>query len=323
VDKFDRIYHLHRLLEGRRVPVSLAELTSELECSKQTVYRLIAAMRDFLGAPIKYDREGGGYRYGRATADGPYQLPGLWFSARELEALLVLHRLLSNLEPGLLGEQLAPVARRLERLIQHKHLRLGEAATRIRIVSLASRPLGQAFRVAAGATLQRRKLRLRYHSRSRDEVTTRTVSPQRLIHYRDNWYLDAWDDLRGALRTFSVDRILGAESLEQPAVDVPSQQLDDYFASAYGIFSGRANKTAVLRFSPVRARWVADERWHPRQVGRFEIDGSYVLEIPYRESRELVMDVLRYGADVEVVAPQGLRQEVREALQAAVARYAT
>ncbi len=323
MDKFDRIYRLHGLLEGRRTPLSLEEIMRELECSAQTVYRLIAAMRDFLRAPIEHDRENGGYRYAQSTENGPYQLPGLWFSAKELEALIVLQHLLSSLEPGLLGEQLSPLARRLDRLIQHKRLRLSETAVRVRIISLAARAVGETFRSAAGATLQRRKLRLRYHSRSRDEVTARVVSPQRLVHYRDNWYLDAWDELREALRTFSVDRIIAAEQLAEPAIDVQGQKLDEYFASAYGIFSGKANKVAVLRFSPLRARWVADERWHPQQVGRFEIDGSYVLEIPYRESRELVMDVLRYGADVEVVAPQGLREEVKEALAAAVARYAT
>jgi proteasome accessory factor C len=323
VDKFDRIYHLHRLLEGRRTPLPLDEIMSELECSEPTAYRLIGAMRDFLDAPIEYDRERGGYRYAQSTDEGPYQLPGLWFSAKELEALLVLQRLLSSLEPGLLGEQLAPLSRRLERLMQHKRLRLGEAAHRIRIVSLAARAVGPTFRTVAGATLQRQKLRLRYHSRGKDELTERTVSPQRLVHYRDNWYLDAWDDLREALRTFSIDRIRAAEQLKEPAVDVPAQRLDEYFASAYGIFSGKANKIAVLRFSPLRARWVADERWHPQQVGRFEIDGSYVLEIPYRESRELVMDVLRYGADVEVIAPHALRAQVKEALEAAVAQYAT
>lgn len=56
-------------------------------------------------------------------------------------------------------------------------------------------------------------MRIRYHSRSKDERTERVVSPQRLIYYRDNWYLDAWDHLREALRSFSIDRIRGAPLL--------------------------------------------------------------------------------------------------------------
>lgn len=260
----------------------------------------------------------------RPTADGrKYELPGLWFSAKELQALVMLQKLLSSLGPGLLEEYLAPISERIEQLIKHKRLSLGEVSTRFRLLTLAARPLGASFQIAASATLQRHRLRIRYHSRSKDQHTDRVISPQRLVYYRDNWYLDAWDHAREALRCFSVDRIRNAAELPEPAFEPPSAQLEEHYASAYGIFAGKANKTAVLRFTAERARWVADERWHPQQVGKFGIDGSYELEIPYRESRELVMDILRYGADVEVVAPQTLRAEVQRALQAALLQYAT
>jgi proteasome accessory factor C len=321
VDKFDRIYQLHHLLDGRKTPISIEDLMLRLECSKATVFRAKVALENYLGASIEFDRELNGYRYA-ATSDGrAYQLPGLWFTARELQALAVLHRLLQDLGPGLLEEHLAPFAKRLDELLAHKRLRLNEAGARIRILSLAARPLGANFHTAASATLQRRKLRMRYHSRSKDEQTERVVSPQRLVHYRDNWYLDAWDERRQGLRTYSVDRIRAATQLDESAADVASAELDEHFASAYGIFSGKANKVAALRFSQERARWVADERWHPEQTGQFATDGRYELRIPYRDSRELVMDVLRHGAEVEVVAPEALRAEVCKVLASALARY--
>ncbi len=323
MDKFDRIYQLHNLLRGRRVPISIGELMERLECSKSNVYRLVSTLKDHLGAPIELDKELGGYRYVQTPDGRRYELPGLWFSGSELQSLVVLQKLLSGVGPGLLEEHLAPVGKRVTELIQHKRLRLGEVATRIRLLSLAARPLGGRFHVVASATLQRHKLRLRYHSRSRDELTERTVSPQRVAHYRDNWYLDAWDELRGALRSFAVDRIRAASELEEAAHELPESALDEHFASAYGIFSGKANKTAVLRFSPERSRWVADERWHPDQSGQFLTDGRYELRFPFRDSRELVMDILRHGADVEVVAPETLRGDVKRALEMALARYTT
>jgi predicted DNA-binding transcriptional regulator YafY len=78
---------------------------------------------------------------------------------------------------------------------------------------------------------------------------------------------------------------------------------------------------AVLRFSPQRARWVAAEQWHPRQRSRTEADGAYVLELPYSDSRELLMDILKHGAHVEVLAPVELRDQVADALRAAAATY--
>lgn len=124
------------------------------------------------------------------------------------------------------------------------------------------------------------------------------------------------------LRSFSVDRIRRATEHDEPARDVPDVDLDEHFASSYGIFAGKANKTAVLRFSAERARWVADERWHPRQVAQFLTDGRFELKIPYRDPRELVGDIPRHGGEVEVVEPAVLRNAVEAALQHALRQYA-
>jgi predicted DNA-binding transcriptional regulator YafY len=322
MDKFDRIYQLHNLLRERRTPIPRAELARRLECSEASVYRLIRVLRDYLHAPIDWDEERGGYGYRRDAEGGSYELPGLWFNAKELQALTVFERLFESLEPGLLGEHLAPLARRVAELLEHKRLGLGEAARRIRVLGLAARPTGEWFHVLAAATLQRKKLRLVYRGRERDRETERTVSPQRLVHYRDNWYLDAMDHLRRALRTFSIDRVRRAAELDARADDVPEDALNEHFASSYGIFAGKANKTAVLRFSAMRARWVADERWHPEQSGQYLTDGRYELRIPYRDDRELVMDILRHGADVEVVEPKSLREEIVRRLREALQQYA-
>ncbi len=69
---------------------------------------------------------------------------------------------------------------------------------------------------------------------------------------------------------------------------------------------------ASLKFTPERARWVANEQWHPEQRGRLEPDGSYVLEVPFADLRELLMDILKYGADVEVLGPEALRRRWAE-----------
>ena len=321
MDKFDRIYKLHDILRDRRTPISREDLMRRLECAEPSVYRLIRLLKDHLNAAIEWHEGLGGYYYRRDTGSGTFELPGLWFNAKELQALIVFDRLLASLEPGLLGEHLAPLTRRVTELLEHKRLGLGEAAGHIRILGMASRPAGQWFHVVAGATLQRKKLRMAYHGRSRDQITERLVSPQRLVHYRDNWYLDGWCHLRKGLRSFAVDRIKDAAELEETADPRPDAELDDHYASAYGIFAGKANKTAVLRFSPERARWVADERWHPQQVGQFLTDGRYELRIPYREDRELVMDLLKHGADVEVVAPDTLRDAVAGNLRKALSRY--
>lgn len=322
MDKFDRIYQLHALLRDRRTPIGREALMERmLPCSRPTFFRSLNILRDLLGAPLEYDEERGGYWYRREPGDRAYELPGLWFNENELQAMAVFERLFESLEPGLLSEHLAPLARRIEDLVSHRRLGLSEAGRRVRVLGMAARPAGEHFSVLAGATLQRKRVHIAYRDRSRDRETDREISPQRMVHYRDNWYVDARCHLRKALRSFAIDRVRSARLLQTRADDIDDSVLDEHYASAYGIFAGRADKTAVLRFSAERARWVADERWHPRQTGQFLTDGRYELHVPYRDPRELMMDVLRHGAHVEVVSPPALRAAVAGQLKAAFKPY--
>ena len=321
MDKLDHIYKLHHLLRRRRTSVSRADMMRELECSEPTVYRTLETMRTHLHAPIEFDKANGGYHYSHDAVGDAYELPGLWFSASELQALLVFNAMLESLEPGLLGEQLAPFKQRVAGLLEHRRLGLSAAMDRVRVLSMTARPAGEHFRTVAGATLQRRKLRIRYDGRERGKTTERDISPQRIVHYRDNWYVDAWCHSRKDLRSFAIDRIRHASALDDAADDIAEAKLNEHYASSYGIFAGKANKTAVLHFSAERARWVADERWHPQQAGQYLTDGRYELRIPYRDDRELIMDILRHGSHVQVIAPDTLRRAVCDQLERTLDQY--
>jgi predicted DNA-binding transcriptional regulator YafY len=207
-------------------------------------------------------------------------------------------------------------------VLEGSRLPTAEIRKRMRILHQgARRTEPAAFGVVAQALLARKRIRIRHHNRARDEDTVREISPQRLVHYRDNWYVDAWCHLRTGVRTFAFDAIEHAELVDAKARDVPEAELDKYLGSSYGIFSGEPKATAVLRFSPLRSRWVSRERWHPQQKGAWDKDGRYTLEVPYSDDRELVMDVLRHGADVEVQGPPELRARVAQALKEAAKRY--
>jgi proteasome accessory factor C len=318
MDRFQRILLLHRLLVGCRLPVSHKTIEEKLECSRATATRVIEEMREFLGAPIEYDRQRNGYRYTHQA----FELPGLWFNASELHALLAAQKLLVDVQPGLLEPALAPLKSRIERILDHESLGGGELARRVRLLSMAARAVGgEFFQTVAGALLQRRRIEILYHGRARDVEADRVVSPQRLVHYRDNWYLDAWCHEVEALRSFALERVRIARPLDEPALEIPETDLDAHFAAGYGIFAGNPVATAVLRFTPERARWVAEERWHPKQESRLLEDGSYELRIPYSDPRELAMDILRHGPDVEVLEPGELRGEIAARLAAALRRY--
>ena len=319
MSKLDELYRLHRLLDGRRTGIARTDLIGAHGFARSTLSRLIADLRDKLNAPLIHDKERGGYRFD--TADGRFALPGLWFTADELLALVTLKHLLANLEPGLLDDHLRPLQTRIDQLLASRHLGAGEAG-RIRLLSMAARHKNpRHFQIVAGAVLQRKRLVIDYYNRERDESGRREISPQRLAHYRDNWYLDAWCHQKKAVRIFAVECIRSVKASDKPARAVAEAILDRELGSAYGIFGGTPTAVAVLVFTAHRARWVADEIWHPKQQSRWLEDGRYELRLPYSDARELAMDILKYGPDVEVMAPLELRKQVKVRLEAAASQY--
>jgi predicted DNA-binding transcriptional regulator YafY len=325
MDRYERIIGLHRILQAARRPVTVARLQDELGCSRATVYRDLAFLRDALMAPVVGDGEAG-FRYD-ASEGNRFELPGLWLNSEELHALLAAQQLLSRSGGGMLSTALAPLQQRIEKLLdEHSMAKAGAPkrwpVERVRVIPHRTRRMDEhAFRSVCSAVLERKQLSFEYRARSTDEKTRRTVSPQRITHYRDNWYLDAWDHDRDALRSFSVDRISSARMLDADARDIAETQLDEHLAGSYGIFSGPPKGWATIVFSAKSARWVADERWHSQQQGRYLSDGRYELKVPYSTSRELLMDVLHYGSDAEIIEPQSLREQAKSLLQLALSNY--
>ncbi len=320
MDRYERILSLHRILRTARYPVTVAKLQEDLECSRATVYRDLAFLRDALMAPVVGDGDAG-FRYDSNEADR-FELPGLWLSSGELHALLAAQQLLSRSSGGVLSTALAPLQSRIEKLLDEHSAGKQWPVQRVRVIPHRGRRMDEhAFRNVCSAVLQRTQLAFEYRARSTDERTRRTVSPQRITHYRDNWYLDAWDHERDALRSFSVDRISNARVLTADARDIDDAELDTHLAGSYGIFSGPPKGVATILFEPKAARWVADEHWHSQQQGRFLPDGRYELKVPYSNARELLMDVLHYGADAEILEPVALREQARSLLELALTKY--
>jgi predicted DNA-binding transcriptional regulator YafY len=313
MNRTERFYKIDQMLHERRV-VPIEVFLEVLDVSRATFKRDMEYLRDRLHAPIVWDRDAGGYRFESIQATGPaYELPGLWFSAGELYALLAAHKLLGDLEPGILSSHVAPLQARLAALLESSGHSASEITQRVRLLSMAKRTVElRFFTDITIALLERKRIEIDAWNRGRNETNTRTISPQRLIHYRDNWYLDAWCHLRNDLRSFSVDAIQRVKVLREKARNVAVAKLDDHYTSAYGIFGGQAKAWAVLRFSPERARWVQSERWHREQQSEVLPDGSYRLRVPYSDERELLMDILRHGRHVEVEAPASLRRTVAD-----------
>lgn len=322
MDRTERFYKIQELLKRPR-GVTMREMQTGLDVSRSTLCRDLDYLRDRLGVPIAWNQKLQVYRIDGAGSGGHQELPGIWFSEREIHALLAMLGLIDQIEPaGLLAPRIEPLKERLSQLLEDGTGSSKEAVKRIRILPVAQRPVDtEHFQVLVDALINRKRLKISHLGRRTGQITERDVSPQRLVYYRDNWYLDAFCHLRDDLRSFALDVIQQAKISDKPAVSVDNDTLKAFFEDSYGIFNGKPDKLAVLKFSQFRAQWVARELWHPQQTGKYLPDGSYQLEIPYRMDTELLRDILKEGADVEVLAPESLRNHVVKLVELSCQQY--
>jgi predicted DNA-binding transcriptional regulator YafY len=234
-----------------------------------------------------------------------------------------MQHLLSSLDQGgLIGPHIEPLSAIIDGILGQSEATTKELRKRIKVLGMGSRKNSiENFSEIGAALLKRNRLNIQYYAKSKDEDTEREISPQRLIFYRENWYLDAYCHMRQDLRSFAVDGIRSAVPTNTKAQEISDKECQEYFAQSYGIFSGKATQRAKLRFTPKHARWVSGENWHGQQVGSFDKEGYYNLEFDYNQDPELIMDILKHGSGVEVIAPASLKKRVFEELQKAIDSY--
>ncbi|MDP3621513.1 MAG: WYL domain-containing protein [Polynucleobacter sp.] len=318
----ERLHRIKYMIQARKCVPKQAFL-DELEISDATFKRDLEYLRSRMNASIIYDRYLGGYAFEHPQDEEKTELPGLWFTEKEATALVLMQHLLSSLDQGgLIGPHIEPLSAIIDGILGQSETTAKELRKRIKVLGMGSRKNNiDNFSEIGAALLKRNRLDMEYYSKGKDELTQRQVSPQRLIYYRENWYLDAYCHLRNELRSFAVDGIRRAVPGNAKADDIPEKKLQEHFSESYGIFSGKATQRAKLRFTPEHARWVATENWHGQQVGSFDKEGFYTLEFDYNQDPELIMDILKHGSGVEVLAPASLKAKVRTELKKALDTY--
>ncbi len=315
---FDRVQQLHQILTTHRRPVSVRTLCEHMECTDKTVKRTIDTLRDFCRAPLVYSSEEKGWYYDSKQGER-FQLPGLWLTGNELLSLSALTSILEDLGDGVLHDELSAIKQSVDALLAARNIDPKVIASRVRVLPMAKRQqTSYQFTAIADALIQRKQINIRYTSYS-GQNTQRTISPQTLVYYRDNWYLDAWCHKRKDLRTFSIPRIQHLNLLASKARTVNKKELGEHFQQSYGIFAGGSHSTAKLRFYGATARDIAAQHWHPEQQGKWQGD-EYLLSFPYADDRELIQDILRHMPHVYVEAPVKLRKRVQIKLQEGLER---
>jgi predicted DNA-binding transcriptional regulator YafY len=167
------------------------------------------------------------------------------------------------------------------------------------------------FRVALEGCLKQRRLSFNYQSPVREEKNLRKIDPYHLFNYMGTWHLIGYCHLRETIRDFALGRITEAKFLDETFKIPSDSDVKDYFRSSFGIYKGGPRREVTLRFSPLKSRWIKDQVWHKDQKVKFLKDGSLELTFPVADFSEIKMEILKHGADVEVIKPKSLRDLIK------------
>lgn len=306
MDKHDRIQKLHRILSARRYPVPIKVLAEELECSEKTARRCIDDLQSNTHAPIEYCPNSKGWHY---TGNAIHELPGTWFTSKELQAFMAMLQLMEQLPSSPISDELKQLEQKFCKLIDSRNLSSDSIQNKIKFLASNSRQIATPlFQSVAKYTFNETSFKIEYEDSSQN-ISTRSISPLQLVYYRENWYLDAWCHFRHGLRSFMVARIKTVRPTTETYIKVKKDVMQKHYAGAYGIFAGEAVNIAIIKFTPPLALEASSKTWHPQQQSRWQ-DDQYILELPYGDDRELIRDILHYGANVQILGPPELKQKL-------------
>jgi predicted DNA-binding transcriptional regulator YafY len=291
---------LFRNAQGLRVP----EIARACGVNRRTIYRDIDLLSD-AGVPIW--QENGCYGIIR---DQYLATVRLKFS--EAVALYIAARLLSRHA----DEHNPHIVSALNKLATAFPDPLADYISRT-AESIRARPVNREFvSILETITLcwaENHRVRIWYRSPRSGELRQRDLSPY-LVEpsAAGGLYVIGYDDWAHDLRTFKLERLERAERLPETYTIPHSFDAAAYLSDAWGIMSGGEPVDIELRFSTRVATYIRERIWHPSQELDEQPNGSLVFRVHVSDMREMRPWIRSWGAEVEVLAPESLRQELME-----------
>ncbi|MDZ7292874.1 MAG: transcriptional regulator [candidate division KSB1 bacterium] len=315
-----RLAYIDLLLREERFPTAEG-IADHFGCSPRTIERDMARLRDDFDAPIYFNYERCGYAY----HDPTFSLPAIRMTQSELLAIFLAERILAQYANTALHNRLASAFRKIAMYLPDEEITLDfhEIASAISFNPGPVRSEGkeEIFDQLTKAIANRQRIEMDYFSQYRNEMTHRQVDPYHILNYQGDWYVSGYCHLRREVRDFALTRIQRLRVLEQTFFVPAGFDKEQYLKQQFGIEKGTEPQEVTLKFSPTQARWMREKIWHSTEQKLSQPDGALILKMHVPVTGELKRWVMSYGRDVEVLAPEKLREMVRREVEELVERY--
>jgi predicted DNA-binding transcriptional regulator YafY len=318
VSRVPRLLKLVGLLQGGKGH-NANSLAAELGVGRRSVFRYLDVLRE-AGVPVEFNE-----------ARGHYSIPETYFLAptslspdEALRALVLCHELGGDLPYyGPAREAAVKLANSLPEDVRD-YLRNVTGAVKVRLGSgVQNHQEEDVYHALVDALAKRRRVHIRYQSLTPDEPLTVSLAPYRLLFSRHSWYVIGHVAEHDDIRTFHLGRI-GEINPTDDAYSIPRGfDLDRFLGNAWSLMREPGPDQDVhLRFSPMVARNVAAVKWHKTQMLDWNEDGSLDFYVRTAGLTEIHWWILGYADQVEVIAPQALRDKVAARARALAEIYA-
>ncbi len=309
---YERYCWFHGQVKDGRFP-NATSLAERFEISGKQAQRDIEFMRDRLDAPLVYNYFKRGYEY----EDISYELPPVWFNEDELLALCLALRLSATIPDRKIKDSLRAILKKFFTFRTMGPSHLEEITEKVSVKNIQYYRVNDViFRKVVSALFENQPLRITYYTPHKSEITERVIIPLHLLCYMGSWHLISFCTMRGGLRDFALSRIKTIE-LVSGEITLPDSipSIKEYIRMNFGLFTGDNSIEVGLRFSPDVSKWISEQIWHATQEVSLNPDGSLGLKFPVSDLREIRREILKYGASVEVLYPEELRQEIKNEIK--------
>jgi predicted DNA-binding transcriptional regulator YafY len=301
-----RLLFIDGRIREKSYPNSI-DLAREWEVSPRTIRRDLDYLRYQLDAPLAYSARKRGYYY----TEHYYRLPAFQISEGDLFALYLAEKLLVQYQDTPIYDRLRSVFAKIEDSLTGNATLAPYAEQSLFTVIPSSTTVIQPEVLERVFNGLRTATRLTIVYRSpQGEPGTRDIDPYHGIRYEGDWYILAYCHMRRDIRTFSLARILSAQSTTIPFTRPQQYDGQALFADHFGIHRGREAIEVRIAFQPSAAAFIRERRWHPSQRIEERQDDGLVLIFEVNHLLELKRWILSWGPLARVLSPSSLAEEI-------------
>lgn len=316
----ERIFWIDYQIRAGRYPNN-GQIAAHFEISEKTAQRTMDFLRDRLKMPVGYHPEERGWYY----TEPAWALPAIELIEGDLVAILLAEKLSRQYRGTAIGQQVTQAfSKVLEAMTNTITLDLAALAEAHSFEAAATSELDpKLFANLGRAVRERQAVRMLYYTAMRNEEKWRTVNPLHLRNHLGDWYLIAWDHGRQKPLDFHCGRIRELQVLADKFAAPADFVLSEYLDSGFGMIRGQEPIQVEVIFDEYQSRWMRERgKFHPTEEREELPDGRLRMRLTVTALDGVKRFVMQYGKHVTVVAPEALRQAIREEIATLLEIYA-